>query len=321
MVERLGFRCYECPSIEWRAASRMDIDRVAEVVELCGDVTHIVAYNYPAPALSKLMKFCKEHGLLCVGDVTEWYSARDVSLLKAPVKFVDTFWRMRILNKKLDGLIVISDFLFNFYSDHVPSINLPPLVDASQEKWARSAVGGIGTMQITYAGKPSRRKERLDLIVQAVLAQDASLSVLLNVVGIELGEYQEIYGSDFSGDERIRFFGRVAHEEALQIVKQSDYTIIVRDDNRVTRAGFPTKFVESVTCGVPVICNSNSDLEKWVVSHGCGVLVSEERLAEGIAEALRQKKDIADRAVFDYRRFKTSVQLFMGSIGEEKGAK
>ena len=37
--------------------------------------------------------------------------------------------------------------------------------------------------------------------------------------------------------------------------------MFLRDDNRVTKAGFPTKFVESISAGVPVITNKTSDLE------------------------------------------------------------
>lgn len=313
ITEYFGFTCFECPSREWNGAiGRMDIDRVEEVAGILPGLFCIIAYNYPSPALAKLIRFCRKRGITCVGDVTEWYSARDVSPVKAPLKFVDTAWRMHILNKRMDGLIVISRYLESCYRGKVPTVVLPPLVDAGDPKWANSSQESHAGTRLIYAGRPSKTKERLDLIVEAVLAQDFSDGVTLDVVGVTEEGYRSIYGS-VPKDSRIHFLGRVSHEEALRAVKDADYSVVVRDDNRVTRAGFPTKFAESVTCGTPVICNANSDLADWA-RRGCGVLVDENGLVEGIREAVRNRVAIADRRLFDYRRFEESMKRFMEVI-------
>ena len=51
------------------------------------------------------------------------------------------------------------------------------------------------------------------------------------------------------------------------IIKAIDSGILLkmglpRDTNIVTKAGFPTKFVESITCGIPVLTNKNSNIEE-----------------------------------------------------------
>lgn len=320
VVDYSGFTCFECPLREWNGAvGRIDTDRIEEVVGALPNLSCIIAYNYPSPALARLIRLCRKRKIACIGDITEWYSARDVSLVKAPLKFADTAWRMRLLNKRMDGLIVISGYLERYYRGKVPTVVIPPLVDADDPKWENPARPPHAGTRLVYAGRPSRTKERLDLVVGAVLAQDPSDGVSLDVVGVTEEGYRSIYGSS-PEDPRIRFLGRVPHEDALQVVKDADYSVVVRDDNRVTRAGFPTKFAESVTCGTPVICNANSDLAEWV-GKGCGVLVDEGRLAEGIRGAVKNRTAVVDRRLFDYRRFEEPLGRFMEGIERRNGGR
>lgn len=55
--------------------------------------------------------------------------------------------------------------------------------------------------------------------------------------------------------EKVYFHGRKRHSEIISYIKFSDFTIFLRDVDRVTLAGFPTKFSESLCCNTPVITN------------------------------------------------------------------
>ena len=312
-----GFSCFECPSSEWGGAGRVDIDRIKEVAAKLHDLHAVIAYNYPALPLARLAKLCRKHGILCIGDVTEWYRARDAALIKMPLKFIDTALRMRVLNKRLDGLIVISRFLEHYYKPFLPIVLLPPLVDINDEKWAEGERREHSGVKLVYAGSPSKTKERLDIIVKAVQSQDSCVNATLDVVGITREEYSSIYDSA-PGGRQTRFWGRISHEKALAIVKDADYSVIIRDDNRVTRAGFPTKFAESVSCGTAVICNDNSDLAEWVNRLGCGLLTSEEELPEAIKMASECRCRVSDRDAFDFRSYIKPMGIFMKEI-ENKG--
>lgn len=312
--ECFGFTCYNCPKSEWDVASRIDIDRIEEIVERRGDVTHIIAYNYPALSLSKLIKFCRRRGIKCIGDTTEWYRALDASLAKAPLKFLDTFARMRILNERMDGQIVISRYLERFYQGKVPCVLLPPLVDIRDGKWPSCCEKETDGAAFIYAGKPSKTKERLDLIVDAIESIPDEYEVSLKVVGIGASEFKEIYGFSPPDSSRISFEGRLPHEEVLRLVEDSSYSIVIRDDNRVTRAGFPTKFAESIACGTPVVCNDNSDLKEWIDREGCGFVVDEARLSQQLESVIRKPSPDFDRGLFDYRRFVGDVDQLMGDL-------
>ena len=312
-----GFECFEFPKMGRSLFSNLEVNRIADILEVRRDICLIIAYNYPAPFLARLIRVCRRRKVLCVGDVTEWYRARDVAFPKSLLKFIDTTVRMRILQPHMDGLIVISNYLKKYYDACVPTILLPPLVDISEEKWMLPVSSSCEDYRLVYAGKPSKTKERLDLITKAVVSLPDTMTVRLEIVGVTSDEFAQIYGYAVN-DDRVVFHGRVSHEEALSYVKQADYSVIIRDDNRVTRAGFPTKFVESVSCGTPVICNDNSDLKQWVEKSKCGFVIAEESLTKGIQLAISEEPPNFMRDIFDFHRFITQTKSFLEQVMEGK---
>lgn len=313
-----GFECFEYSRSECTAASHMGINRVKEILVSRADISIVVAYNYPALAQMKLKKLCERREITCLGDITEWYRARDVPMIKRPVKFVDTFLRMRCFNSHLDGLIVISRYLKNYYAGKVPCVLLPPMVDSAAEKWQSLSSCGGDTMKLVYAGKPSKTKERLDVIVGAVQKASARVPVCLEVVGITKEEYCRMYGANVPIGNNVVFYGKLPHKEALSKVASASYSVVMRDDNRVTRAGFPTKFAESITCGTPVICNDNSDLKLWIDKYKCGFVVEEASLAESLVAIFKLPRPSVDTTLFDYRRYAQPMSDFLDEIAESE---
>lgn len=312
-----GFECFEYPKSEWGIVSRTDTDRIEEILKARRDIRFVVAYNYPSLSLARLIRVCRRLDVGCIGDVTEWYRARDVAFPKSLLKYLDTTMRMRILQPRMDGLIVISEYLRSFYKTLAPTLLLPPLVDATEEKWTPLPASPHDGFKLVYAGKSSKTKERLDLIADAVVNLPDSMSIQLDIVGVTADEFARIYGYAID-DDRIVFHGRVPHEEAINYVKEADYSIIVRDDNRVTRAGFPTKFAESVSCGTPVICNDNSDLKAWVNRAGCGYVIAEETLTNDLLRAIASKPLQFDEDLFDFRNYTEQAKGFLESIDKRR---
>lgn len=84
------------------------IDGLKAVCRDCGDVQTVICYNYPSMGLMKAKSFCHVNRIRLIADTTEWYPMADVKWSHKLIKGVDTWWRMRILQKRLDGLIVIN---------------------------------------------------------------------------------------------------------------------------------------------------------------------------------------------------------------------
>ena len=101
----------------------------------------------------------------------------------------------------------------------------------------------------------------------------------------------------------------------------------MRDDNRVTKAGFPTKFVESIACGTKVIANVSSDLESYIKRYRLGILlqdISVECLIDQLKSLLQGKNNIQleqkSRLIFDYRNYIESMRGFLNILIDGKGS-
>jgi len=101
----------------------------------------------------------------------------------------------------------------------------------------------------------------------------------------------------------------VSHSEALDFVKKADWSIVIRDNNLVVKAGFPTKVTESISAGTPVIANRFSNIEDYLDSSNSILIDSIEELPEAMVQAVSRKTDV-DRKVFDYRKYLSLFEEF-----------
>lgn len=262
-----GFACYSVPYprtlAQW-PAYLADIAPVRQVMEAEGGVDAVLCYNHPAAALARLRRDCRRHGRRILADCTEWYNIREVSLLFKLIKGPDICLRMRRIQKKLDGLIVISRYLQRYYGSCPHMAYLPPLVDTTDEKWNCTPKPRGTEVTFVYAGSPGR-KDRLDEIVEAVTAAARQYPCRLWVIGATWQDFVRLNPSwqDREPDPCISFLGRLSHEESLAYLKSADCSFIIRDNTRTNNAGFPTKFAEAVTVGTDVIATDISDLREY----------------------------------------------------------
>lgn len=310
-----GFRCFEQKRTGKKELIKrlVDIEYIKGYAEKFSDLAAIIAYNFPAVALKKLNSYCRSNNIKCIGDVTEWYGIKYGSIAYRIAKGVDSFYRMRIQHKRLSGNIVISDFLEEYYSRSTKVVNLPPLVDKKDQKWMCSMEGHEG-IQFIYAGSPGREKERLDLIVGAILELREKYDVKLMIIGVTQEQFMEMYSwNNREIDTRcICFLGKIPHKQVIKYVSEADYSILIRDRNRVTTAGFPTKFAESISCGTPVLANNNSCIFKYFKNGKNGIPISESRLRADLEDVLnRSQKPEVQKDIFDYRNYIEPLRKFM----------
>lgn len=129
-------RNYPCGIKDWANYS-WDITPYTSIMQAVGGVELVICYNFLAFPLLRMIRYCKKHSIYITADVTEWYSTEGRPLLVRIVKGFETFVRMRFIQRHLDGMIVISSFLKNYYSKCNSVIEIPPLVDLCEPKWWR----------------------------------------------------------------------------------------------------------------------------------------------------------------------------------------
>lgn len=293
--------------------------------------SYIIAYNYPAVALYRLLKYGRANGIKIISDCTEWYQPVGNPVFRS-LKRWDTELRMKKIHPRLDGMIVISKFLYEYYAGkQKPVLYLPPLVDKMQEKWKRENEEKPGEeIVLTYAGSPgSGKKDRLDRIIRVLyrIRTTSGLPVFLNMIGMTREQYMRVFDGEAGDtiDSFVRFHGRLSHAETLAYIKNSDYEIFVRENSLVNTAGFPTKFVESISCGTPVLTNLSSNLGDYLKNGENGYILdigNEDTLTDTLHTALSQPREKIEAMKrncraddrFDYRYYLSRCADFLKNV-------
>jgi glycosyltransferase involved in cell wall biosynthesis len=318
-----------------------DADQIIDVIEnhLPALPYAIIAYDYPAVALAKLLSYCRKKKILLIGDTTDWYKVYRGNLLFRIIKSFDTNYRMRWLHNHLDGMITVSRYLYDYYKKRAANVLfLPPLVDIAEKKWEDAGNNLSEELRLVYAGQPfskgSGKKDRIDKVLFALseAIKKRPINFKLLVIGITQDYYLENYGINtipVNIKDKVIFLGRLSHKEVLKEIQIADYSIFIRDDYRVTRAGFPTKFVESITSGTPVLTNSSSNIDEYLIEGEFGFLLNtsnQQRLTDSLLNAIAQpKKEIIKMKLackrsqlFDYHQFLNSMDEFLKKVRDSK---
>lgn len=304
-----GFECHEYKrekEVEYLFSGKTAIQWIERIRP-----TVVIAYNYPALALDHIRKYCVKKKIRCLADATEWYKAVGENFVYRLIKNADTFYRMRCVQKKLDGVIAISRFLYEYYQDHVTTVLIPPTIDNMDAKWNVEKEEHSEVTKLVYAGVPIALKEKLGVIVENVERMTERFRVKLDVVGVTEEQFREMYGWKEKISDNISFWGRIDHSKVIEMVSNADWAVILRDDNRVVKAGFPTKLVESISCGTPVIVNRFSNICDYLDSGNSIILDSIDELEDGLKRACKTKVQV-DSSVFDYHSFLQELEKVLG---------
>lgn len=306
--EYFGFKCYEYKresDNDYLFSGKTSLRMIADVRP-----SIVIAYNYPAFALNRIISFCRRKGIRCFADATEWYGATGKNLFSRLIKWIDTNYRMKYVHKKTDGIIAISRYLYNYYKKSQNTVMIPPTVDISDKKWELSGTNNQKCTSFVYAGSPGTSKERLDIIINGTRLVEKEHSIRVNIVGITREQFTELYNWSQDIPESVSFWGRVDHKEALNFVKQSSWSIILRTNNRVIQAGFPTKLVESISCGTPVIANPFSNVFDYLTESNSICVKEMNDIAKYMVLAC-DKECTIDKAVFDYHNYLSELECLL----------
>jgi glycosyltransferase involved in cell wall biosynthesis len=182
-----------------------------------------------------------------------------------------------------------------------------------------------------YAGDVGRKDYLASAIRGLSYLGERGKSVRMLIVGPTCDELASHLGSDSellnTHRDQFEFTGRLPHPMALQRVAECDFSIMLRPHERYAEAGFPTKLVESLACGVPIIGNLTSDIGMYVRDGIEGIVLRDctpESFAEGVERAL--SLSAAERQVmreharrraeesFDYRNWVERLRQFMDGV-------
>lgn len=256
----------------------------------------VIVYSGYSPYLLQLTGWAKRRSIPIIFDAVEWYTAPTIPHFMVSPYLWNTEFAMRCLIPRTNGVITISKTLEQYYSGHgMAVVRVPPLVDQAMIPLGRESRNDE-VLCLAYSGTPGR-KDLLDPVIRAVLqADEGAGGITLDIAGVT--ESQLALLPVFKGrkpPETIRAYGLVPHSDSLDVVARSDFTVFLREINRVSTCGFPTKFVESMSVGTPVITNLTSDLADHLVDGETGLICSRPD-TRALVETLVRAKSLSGKA-------------------------
>lgn len=312
------------------------VEFIDETIDI-NTVEMIIYYGSPSLSLfiNKLIKYAKKNRIKIISDCVDWLTIKTNNPIFNLIKWTDNTYQKAYLNRKVNGVIVISSFLKAYYEKFGKlTVTIPPLSTTINEN---NITRNRNSKLIVYAGIPFRKghvikdisalKDRIDIMIKLLYkAKKRGSKFILNIYGFTREEFllsipsQQKYVNGLGSS--IKFHGLQANEIVVNQVAEADFTMLIRDVNRDTSAGFPTKVSESVSYGTPVITNNTSDIKNYIIEGEQGFFIDseiEDDSVEKIVQILNLKNDdlfflrkkCIDSKVFYYSKFSDEMREFI----------
>lgn len=258
-------------SVLWRPTRsfRYGPPTVRRLDELRGEVDAVLIYGGLTPFAVRLLQWGRRRRVPILADVVEWYQMTHLRGGPLGPHALNSEVTMRAVLPRLDGLICISSFLADYYRQRgVPVVVVPPTLDTEAVRPRLDAdPHRRQVLTLAYAGTAGK-KDNLDAVADAVVRVDPTGSLIrLLVAGSTAATLHRLpalqqFHRRLPGS--IIPLGEISQTEALEVVRDADYIPLLREDKKFARAGFPTKLVESMSVGTPMMGNRVGDLGQYL---------------------------------------------------------
>ncbi len=290
---------------------------------------HVIVYGGGLSNAVRLRTWSHRHHVPVIADVVEWYAARQFAGGLASPSWVSAHLALRLGYRSFDGIIAISTHLHRHYARlGLQVVTVPPTLDVSAVSATPSHTQPQGDVILCYFGTPGRKDLLPEILEGFTLARTrapAGTNLLLRVAGPAPGEVARAAGGAIPSG--VNAVGRLPQEEVSHFVRDADYSLLLRQRARFSEAGFPTKFVESLAHGTPVIANLTSDLGRYLMD-GVNGFVATSPTATALADAIAKGAGLAGPersamraraydtalAAFDYRAYTQPIQEFLERV-------
>lgn len=278
-----------------------------------------------------LLPWCKYNGVPLIVDVVEWFEPSHLPGGRLGPFRWNIEMALRYYFARTRNIIPISRYLEDYYrSKGCRTFRVPPTLDVKSIS-ARTNVSLSGPLTLAYTGVPGK-KDLLDNVLESIMRLDPSGKIVtLTVAGPTPDDILQFPAMRSRGIRSlpgcVKARGRVSREQALDTVRQADFSVLLRPQLRYAQAGFPTKVPESLSVGTPIMCNLTSDLGDYIQDGGNGIICQNhtpEAFSEALSRALlltpeqrlemrKSARQQAERS-FDYRNYSDALSAFLQGV-------
>lgn len=230
---------------------------------------YIVVYGGYYRYANKILKYCKYHNIKIIFDVVEWYEPAQMLGGRFGFFYNSFLLAFKYIYPKADGIIVISSSLKKVFIKN-NTVIIPPLVATTlKEKFTHNKE----SLCLVYAGNIGN-KDNLYEIIQVVEKLSSNYKIKFDIFGPSEQELIAKYHVGGFGNA-IKIHGKIKQELINDHIVKANFTIFMRPDTHCNRYGFPSKFVESLSLGVPVATNLTSDIGMYLQDGHNGFVIEQ----------------------------------------------
>ena len=215
-----------------------------------------------------------------------------------------------------EAVIAISTYLENhFLSRGISTVRIPVIMNTVETEIRKEPPDNRVT--VLYAGRPGKKDYLVNIINGLTsLSEQEKERIAFKIAGCTEDQLIEQCGVERNTLEQTRiclkFLGKIPREQVLEEYQKADFSALIRPANeRYAQAGFPTKFVESMCCSTPVICNITSDLGMYA-RDGINSIIVNDISSDEIAKALRRVISLSyeEKSAMRINARKTATECF-----------
>lgn len=293
------------------------------------DVDYIIYYGTLGNSLfvSKLLKFANKMNIKVIADVVDLLLFNG-NFIYNGFKRVNDWYLKKILNNKTDSNIVISSRLKQFYLNK-RTVIIPPLmignrpspkIEMKNDKISFIYSGSFLGERNNFK-KTNKLKERFDIVIKTfAMLSKTNKPFILNIYGFTIEELLRVR-PEFEKytkvlDGRTIFHGKVSSNDYISALRNSDFSIIVRDSNRMSDYGFPTKVAESIHNCIPVITTRTSDIEDYLKSDEQAFYIEPE--VDSLLNKINHIMELTKKEIYDYKQKCGDINAFNPSFYKYK---
>lgn len=226
----------------------------------------VLMYGYAGE--SWMVKYCHKKKIPFIVERVDWFEKSDrTGFIERELFQRQVDKTILKIDKHVDGVISISKFFEEYYYKmNVPTIFVPPIFEFGNndilKNYERSSM-----LHLVYAGSIGGNKDYIFPVLQAVKRINSKkIHIHMDLIGLTLGQVENLAGEACWQKYGVDILGRVPNSMAKRIIQKADFSFLLRENKQYAKAGFSTKFAESMCLGVPVICTKVGGADS-VITH------------------------------------------------------
>lgn len=190
------------------------------------------------------------------------------------------FWQFqlnwRFQYKKVDGVIAISRYIKDFYEKNNIHTYLLPAVKNINELQLINLISD-DRVKLLFFGSLGNGKDLIKPIISTLIENTyLSSKIDVHLYGPSEKQVKKLFIKkiDLSRNSFIHIHNRINSSEFEQELIGYDYGLLLRPNRISSVAGFPTKLVDYLSFGIPVITNAIGDIKNYVVNGKNGFIMN-----------------------------------------------